>query len=95
MPFPTMIDPRNAVFELSSVMLKGGRLASAKASTVATDSGRNSAGTLRRQPIEDHQREHHDETTSSDETVRSSTSAAISSAEIATSPVKPTRSPGA
>jgi hypothetical protein len=34
-------------------------------------------------------------TTSSDETVRSSTRAAISSAEIATSPVNPTRIPDA
>jgi hypothetical protein len=33
-------------------------------------------------------------TTSSDEIVRSSTSAAISSAEIATSPVRPIRIPG-
>ena len=49
MPLPTMIDPRNAVFELSSVMLNGGRLASPNASTVAIDSGRNSTATLRRQ----------------------------------------------
>ena len=32
--------------------------------------------------------------TSTDETVRSSTSAAVSSAEMATSPVNPTRIPG-
>ncbi len=30
MPLPTMIEPRNAVFEFSSVMPKGGRLASAE-----------------------------------------------------------------
>ena len=49
MPLPMMIEPRNAVFELSSVMRNGGRLASANANTAATPSGRNSAGTLRRQ----------------------------------------------
>ena len=31
MPLPMMIEPRNAVFELSSVMPNGGRLASPKA----------------------------------------------------------------
>jgi hypothetical protein len=50
MPLPMMIDPRNAVFELRAVIPNGGRLASAKAHTAATASGRNSAGTLRVQP---------------------------------------------
>ena len=49
-PLPMMIEPRNAVFEFSSVMPNGGRLASANAPTAATQSGRNSAGTLRLQP---------------------------------------------
>jgi len=44
-----MIEPRKAVFELSSVMPNGGRLASANAITAAIDSGKNSAATLRRQ----------------------------------------------
>ena len=46
MPLPTMIEPRNAVFEFSSVTLAGGSDASPKAYTVARSSGGMRMGTL-------------------------------------------------
>jgi hypothetical protein len=42
-----MIEPRNAVLELSRETPNGGRLASANAAVVATSSGRNRSGMLR------------------------------------------------
>ena len=49
MPLPTMMDPRNAVVEFSSVTLAGGSDASPKAYTVARSSGGNSTATARHQ----------------------------------------------
>ena len=45
-PLPMMIDPRNAVFELSSVIPMGGSDAMANAYTVARSSGGMSTGML-------------------------------------------------
>ena len=44
-----MIEPRNPVFEFSSVIRNGGSEASAKAYTVPSKSGATSAKTLRTQ----------------------------------------------
>ena len=85
MPLPTMIEPRNAVLELST--RTPSRLDSAKAYMVASASGSKRASTLGSQRKKRSRAKVTATTTRSDDSVRSCRSAEVSSAEMATSPV--------